>query len=210
MNTKTIYFVRHGESTYNVNDLHQDGLVELSERGLEQAKFVAKRFLHIHVDSIIASPYTRAKQTAEVISAAINLPITFNELFVETRPPSEYISKAKDDPEVLAAQAKFKEHIDDPEWRYSDEENFNDRTARAKAALAFLESIPQTSVLVVSHGSFIRYMLIAMMLGDTLKPADSHIVRNFLLLSNTGITVCEYSLEKGWKLHHWNDVAHLS
>lgn len=207
---KTVYFVRHGESTHNAKGLHQDGLVELSEQGFKQAEFVAKRFLHIRVDTIIASPFTRARQTAETISAAVNLPIEFNELFVETLPPSEVIGKSKDDPEVISMHEKFRENMDNPQWRYSDEENFQDRIARAKKAVGYLEGINKNSILVVSHGAFIRYMLATMVLGEELKPSQWHRVIRFFHTTNTGITVCKYDTEHRWKLYHWNDVAHLN
>ena len=75
-----LYLVRHGESTYNIDGIIQPLGSELSEKGKEQAKFLAARFKNIPVDIIISSPLKRAKQTAEIIERVIQKEVIYTDL----------------------------------------------------------------------------------------------------------------------------------
>ena len=69
---KTIYFVRHGESTANIGfPTYQGEASDLTEKGIEQAKFIAMRCKKLRVDALLASTANRAKQTAEYIGKEI-------------------------------------------------------------------------------------------------------------------------------------------
>ena len=73
-------FVRHGEPDYTrVSELgfkgHGRDLAQLSDAGIEQAKKAAKEELLQGADVIVSSPYTRALQTAAIISKERNLEI---------------------------------------------------------------------------------------------------------------------------------------
>jgi probable phosphoglycerate mutase len=72
-----IYLVRHGESEGNKKKVFQDPQSPLSSEGVAQAEAVAKRFKGVHVDLIFASPFTRAKMTAEAISNKLHTEIEF-------------------------------------------------------------------------------------------------------------------------------------
>ena len=102
-----------------------------------------------------------------------------------------------------------------PGWRHSDEENFEDLLERAKKALSFLETLPEERILVTSHGLFMKAILAHVLLGDHLNGRifwDQFIpIKN---VENTGILHLEYTDNyhgtcKYWKLHSWNDRAHL-
>ena len=71
------YLIRHGEPDYDaVSELGFYGFgrsfAPLSERGLEQAEETAKDARLLDADLIICSPYTRALQTAAIISRKID------------------------------------------------------------------------------------------------------------------------------------------
>lgn len=71
------YLIRHGEPDYeSVSKLGFYGFgrsfAPLSERGLEQAEGAAKDARLLEADLIICSPYTRALQTAAIISREID------------------------------------------------------------------------------------------------------------------------------------------
>ena len=79
MNTKYI-LVRHGEPRYDeVRERHYFGmgydLGRLTENGVAQAEARAKDSLFDDADLIISSPYTRALQTAAIISRLRNIPL---------------------------------------------------------------------------------------------------------------------------------------
>ena len=65
-----IYFVRHGETDFNLFSVTQGQLdTSLNKTGLKQAAKVAKDLKDCHFDIIISSPLTRTVQTAEAIMA---------------------------------------------------------------------------------------------------------------------------------------------
>ena len=78
-----VYFVRHGETNLNAARTLQPADSELSAKGEEQAKFLAKRVSQLPIDVIISSPMKRAQQTAGIINAALQKQIIYSELLQE-------------------------------------------------------------------------------------------------------------------------------
>lgn len=210
-----IYFVRHGQSTSNVDDREQGPDSPLTPLGKQQAEFVAKRFNDIPITRIIASPYVRAHETAEIIAAHLKKEIEYSELYVERRPVSEMIGKPGSSPEYQAIRkiSEEKRRID-PSWKYSDEESFTELKARAKAALVYLIEQDADHALVVTHGGFLKTMISYMVFGDALEYGTYVDMFNTFKTKNTGITVAEYKVDPnpfigGWDILAWNDHAHL-
>ena len=74
------YFIRHGETDYsNKNQLIYQGfgvhLCPLSKKGIEQIKEAAKDPRLQDADVILSSPYTRALQTAAILSKELGIDI---------------------------------------------------------------------------------------------------------------------------------------
>lgn len=203
-----IYFVRHGESILNLQEIHQNGAVPLSKEGLKQAKRAGKRLIKIPVDHIISSPFERAKQTAELIGDALGKQVEFSSLFVEIKRPTEIEGKSVRDPKVVTIKNKILENWHDPSWRHSDEETFYDIKGRAIEALTYLTTLKSENVVVVIHGEILRMLVSVMIFGEDLDAHQFKKMRTFLNLSNTGLTICEYE-KNSWKLVTWNDHAHL-
>jgi bisphosphoglycerate-dependent phosphoglycerate mutase len=99
---KTIYFVRHGESETNAGDILLGPTAQLTEKGKEQAQFIAERCAKIFFEVIISSTYPRAKDTAQVILERNKTPIEYSDLFVERRQPTSIVGSKKTDPHYLA------------------------------------------------------------------------------------------------------------
>lgn len=79
-----IYVLRHGQTDYNVKNIYQgQSDIPLNEVGIEQAKETASKFNNIKVDVILTSPLVRAKQTAEYVSKATNVPIVIEKGLIE-------------------------------------------------------------------------------------------------------------------------------
>jgi len=72
-----IYLIRHGDRLQEMGD---PGLTEL---GKQQANKVASYLNDKHIDIVYASPLLRTKQTAEIISRHIGVPLEFDELLRE-------------------------------------------------------------------------------------------------------------------------------
>lgn len=204
-----LYLVRHGQSSGNASGVHQHASVSLSELGVKQATVLAKRFLTIPVDLIIASPFERARQTAEIVTNALGKPIQTNDLLIEIKRPSVIEGRRLDEPEVVKIKADIAANAHDPNWKHSDEETFFDVRARALAFLKYLDSRTDENVLVVTHGHFIKAVVGVMMYGEELTPAHYQALINTFAMSNTSITACERKLEERWRVLQWNDDAHL-
>lgn len=201
--------MRHGESEFNVQNLHQHPEVPLTEHGIEQAGFIARRLEKLKINHMFASPYLRTKQTAEIISKRINKKIEYSDLIVELVRPSELIGLSYTDQVSLGIKDTIKANVLDSTWHYSDEENFYDFRKRALKFVQLLEKrFTNENVLVVTHGHILR-MLMSVMLDPEIKPDLFHRFETFFMTRNTGLTLCEKKLNRPWRLITWNDHAHL-
>src|SRR3989344_2090031 len=97
---KTVYCVRHGESESNAGGIILGAeKTALTPRGSVQAEAVATRCAKLAVDSIVASPALRAKQTAGIIASRIGVSIEYSPLFLEWDRGTYRIGRRVDDPE---------------------------------------------------------------------------------------------------------------
>ena len=95
----TVHFVRHGENLANLTREFSHRVVDypLTERGVAQAQATARYFRGQDIAAIYSSPLLRARQTADIIGAALRrLPVQTIEAFrevnvgaLELHPPSE-------------------------------------------------------------------------------------------------------------------------
>lgn len=70
--SKTIFLVRHGESTHNAHSLQRHGAdlndvryldAPLTQQGVQQARSIAPEIPGLHAELVVTSPLTRASQT---------------------------------------------------------------------------------------------------------------------------------------------------
>lgn len=205
-----VYFVRHGQSEGNKNNIHHFPETPLSEDGIRQAETVAKRLQNIHFDLIYASPMARAAKTAEIISKAPNVPIEYWKNIEECGSPSEIRGKKVDDPEVAEIKNIIAKNYHKGDWKYSDEETFNELNERITGVLRHLEKHHKNqTILCVSHSAFIETVAAKVLLGDNLTPEINRKIKKHMYMENTGVTICEYTDKYGWTLKTWNDTTHL-
>lgn len=151
-----LLMIRHGEPRYdNVRDL---GLVsylgELTPAGVEQAEAVADDERLQDADIIISSPFTRALQTASIISRKTGIPLTvepaFHEILLDTKhelTTSEIYTR--NSYKEFAAQ----NGIRDDETLY-DWESLEQIVNRAYPAMK--KYLHYNKVIVVAHATLIR------------------------------------------------------
>ncbi len=158
MTRKLFYFVRHGESLLNAAGIRQGSDGSLSEKGKLQAEATGKRLYNYPFQIILASPFTRTRETAVIINTCFKKPkrIEYSDLLKERKNPSEIIGKSMSDPEVMSIVDHIDKSYHSDDFRYSDEENFLDLKFRAKETLAYLATRREKVVLVVTHGIFLR------------------------------------------------------
>ena len=78
-----IYFTRHGETVWNVeNKICGVTDIALTDRGREQARALGRQLAagEQGITRILCSPLVRAKETAEIIAAETGLPLTVDEI----------------------------------------------------------------------------------------------------------------------------------
>lgn len=204
-----IYFVRHGLSVSNQKRQFQDESDRLSDWGRKQAEVVAKRFEQLPVDLIIASPYERAKNTAEIINSVVKKEIIFSNLLVENRVPKEIVGKQWEDPDALRVHNLIREKFHLEHWHYAEEENFFDVKHRAEGFLNYLNERKENNILVVTHGMIMKMITAVMIFGDDLKPEIFIRYDRSHVISNTGITICDKLPDGLWQIMTFNDRLHV-
>ncbi|MES2225272.1 MAG: histidine phosphatase family protein [Patescibacteria group bacterium] len=210
---KTIYFVRHGQSEANIAvGVSQPLDSPLTPKGKEQAGQVAERVGLIAFDLLVCSTLIRAKQTCEAITTRTGKEPVYSELFVERREPAELAGKSRDDTETSELWEAWNENLYTPGSRVSNGENFDDFMERADAALEYLQGREEETILVVTHGRFLRALLARVLLGPTITGESFRSFQSNIETQNTGLSVLKYGQHRGavgWYVWIYNDHAHL-
>lgn len=157
----TLYFVRHGESTWNVRKVVQGQTAspELTALGREQAEAAADQLAALGVRRIVASDLMRARQTAEIIAARLGLEVEWSPLLRERH---WGVFQGGPSAVAVAAEAELEPHepVDGGESRH-------DLRDRVRGLLATLDDRPTA---LVSHGGLIREALVVLGVGGPDDP----------------------------------------
>lgn len=211
---KLVYFVRHGQSVDNISPVFQSEDTPLSENGIRQAKFIADRVSHLQFDALIASPLRRTKQTSAAISEATGMAVEYSDLFVERIKPASISGKPFTDKKASDIWFRWDKSFYESGEGLKGAENYSRILNRADKALEFLLNRKENTLLVVTHGYFLRVMLTRVLLGDNLKPELFESIIKTMDMENTGLTVLKYAKafdqDYKWRLWIHNDHAHLA
>jgi broad specificity phosphatase PhoE len=213
-----VYFTRHGESVANLADRgmerEPDDADRLSERGWEQARGLGERLRGEGIETILASPFRRAQETAEAIGDVLGLGFTTDEDLYEVTQSDAYRAASPD--------YRGTGHISwmpdaPPDHAEPGAESFAGIVARVERVRERLEArIEDERVLCVSHWGFMHFFLGATIFREDFAPIHLPALYRMSHI-NTGITIFEkrrdYVIEgipfDGWALSTWNDRAHL-
>lgn len=205
----TIYFVRHGEGHHNAQGLYSAPEFELTDKGKLEAKAVGERLKNLPIELLVVSTFKRTRQTAEIINKELGGKATiFSDLPVEVKRPSEIAGKSQDDAENIRIRKILDENFHNPDFHFSDEENFFDLKKRGYEFLSYLENRNEKNIAVVSHSVFIRMLILLIISGEELSPKTFINSYKTMHLATSGLTVCRKK-DKGWQLITWNDQSHL-
>jgi len=213
MATKIIYFVRHGETILNAQNVRQGPDGSLSEKGRAQALATALRFPKHkgHPQIIIASPYQRTKETAEIIAKELKMSVKYSDLLVERKNPSEIIGHSGQEKQVREIIDRIDKSYHADNLRYSDEENFVDLKERAKKALTYISKRWKKRIIIVTHGIFLKMIISYMLYGDKLTASEYNNLSYFNPINNASMAICSYTThwfkKSEWKLITWNDLG---
>lgn len=212
MGTKLIYFVRHGETKLNAENIRQGKEGSLSDKGVAQVEATAKKFPKNkgRPQIIISSPYERTKETAGIIAKELNIAIEYSDLLVERRNPSQIVGHKGEERDVRLIIDRIDKSFHDNDLRISDEENFNDLLERTKKLLHFIKRRPEERIIMVTHGIFLKMVASYMLLGDKLTASEYNKLSYFNPINNAGMTICQYIphwfRKNEWKIILWNDA----
>ena len=166
-----VYLIRHGETNLNSKRLLQGGTdIPLNEKGILLATITAKGLADVAFDHIYTSPLSRAKQTAELICAGRNIPMTEEARIREISfGPYEGLCCAPDGYNIPDPQFLNFFKAPDAYLPPKGGESFRDlcaRTADFLAELAANPALQDKTILVSSHGAAIKSMLCGILHRD--------------------------------------------
>lgn len=146
------WFLRHGETDWNAQNLSQGNVdIPLNETGLAQARSASLLLRNKGIRSVISSPLSRARVTADIAAAALGLPVQVDDGLREVA-----FGVKEGEP-----MADWFQHWVDGLMTPEGAESFPSLTTRAVAAIN--RCVLRTPVvLVVAHGALFRAMRGAM------------------------------------------------
>jgi probable phosphoglycerate mutase len=153
----SITLVRHGESTWNELGLiqGQNDLAQLTDNGRDQARAVAGALKSLGFDRLVASDLARARQTAEIIGAELDLALSPDPLLRE-----RCFGVLEGQPQEMldSGSSGIVEGVYvDPDARPEGGESFRDVVTRVGVFVeATRDAMAGERILVVTHGGTIR------------------------------------------------------
>jgi broad specificity phosphatase PhoE len=209
MNADPVYhitFVRHGESTGNAQNRFQgQSDYPLSETGRAQARALAERWKAkgLTFDRAISSPLSRARQTADILAAALgNFPVEDDPLWMERDNGKrsgltwEEVQALYPDPDFYNPYESVGE-TGEGDWALY---------LRAGQALHKILQRPPARYLVATHGAILNMALYAI-LG--IPPQPNYQGPRFRL-ENTSVCAFRYHPNvHRWRVDVIGDTGHL-
>ncbi|MCX6780867.1 MAG: histidine phosphatase family protein [Candidatus Magasanikbacteria bacterium] len=195
------YFIRHGITSHNERGIVQSRSdIPLSDMGREQAALAGDRLKNEKISGFYASPLSRARETAEIIAAPHNLPVTIDSSLLE----------------IDAGDLEDKSYLDLIEFRknktvpfidftYPNGERIIDVFARAQNFLDHVlanHNINDT-IAVVSHGAFLRAMF-----SHLLKVSLEEAYVLLPTMKNTAVSIIDFNLNDT-RIIELGSVTHL-
>ena len=197
-------FLRHGESVGNAQSRWQgQSDYPLTERGRAQARALAERWQseEIKFDLVIASPLTRAKETAEIVAAALNVQVELDPIWLERN-----IGEMEGLTVEEVRQKPQPQYVTPYNSIGGNGEGDWELYLRAGKALHGLLRRPAGSYLVVSHGGMLNQLMHAIV-GIVHQPDPSGVRFHF---ENTSFARVTYFPHRHrWAIDAVNDRAHL-
>ena len=155
-----IVFIRHGEPDFNEVDSREfigqgRELASLTQNGIKQAEDVSKNSILKNADLIVSSPYTRALQTAAIISKNTGISIAVEtDLHEQIFDKTFAVKGAQEAKELNLDFIKYSGEI--PQGETKKWESLPEIIARIKPVADKYYDAGYKKIIVVSHGGIIR------------------------------------------------------
>ena len=163
LHARAFWFLRHGETDWNAQGLSQGNVdIPLNETGRAQAIAAAAMLRHRGIASIVASPLSRAHDTALAVAAVTGLPVAVEEGLRE-------VSFGAQEGQPMSQW--FNDWVAG-DYTPPDAESFASLKARAVAAIN--RSLDRTApVLIVAHGALFRALRAEMGLEPNVRTPNA-------------------------------------
>jgi probable phosphoglycerate mutase len=189
-----IYFIRHGETTGDIEDLYGGAYDDhLSEQGVTQSKALAATLKGKGIETIYASSLIRAQETAAYIAEVTHADIIAENDLRERNQYGELTGMNKGE-----AKAKFPEQVEllkDRLNTLSGAESYEDFRDRFAATFARIVGGDKSAIAIVTHGGGFRVLF-----RDVLKWGE---------LKMIGDCACVL-LEKDGDTYKWIDASNVT
>lgn len=160
--TRTLYFIRHGETEWNaIRRMQGQWNADLNETGRAQAAGHGRLMEACRPEVIWCSPLDRTRQTAEIVNARLALPICYDDRLMEWNcgdwSGEMYADLPDKWPDEWAAW-----QADPFRNRAPGGEHYGDMFDRARPFLDELLDTPHRTIAIVSHGMIGKVMVAAL------------------------------------------------
>lgn len=201
----TVTFLRHGESVGNAERRFQGHAdFPLTERGRLQARALAERWQAegVAFDRAFSSPLLRARETAEIVCAALDVPLELDPDWMEIN--NGLLAGLDDDQaEQIAPRPAF---ITPYTHTGQTGESRWEVYLRAGRNIQKLLDQPPGRTLIVAHGGILNMALYAL-LGIPVQ-AD-HTGARFMFHNTTFATFSYDPQRHNWRMLHFDHRPHL-
>jgi probable phosphoglycerate mutase len=172
--------MRHGQTNWNLQGRTQGWKdTPLNDCGLEQARIAAAKLKDFPIETIYSSDLKRAKKTADIISAALDLPIHYTQKLREMNfGKAEGVKKTDLDAKFPYIYQAFND-IQNPgrdEIGYPDGETIGEVQQRFMKFINRLRTDGRQNVLLVTHGMLVRLFTEAI-LNKTIRLDNGSVLR---------------------------------
>ena len=157
------WFLRHGETDWNARGISQGNVdIPLNPTGLAQARSAAQKLRNRGIASIIASPLSRARATAELASEALGLPVAID-------PDLREVAFGVQEGQAMSGW--FSDWVSGA-FTPQGAETFAALRRRAVAAVNRATALPP-AVLIVAHGALFRSLRAAMGIEPNMRTQNA-------------------------------------
>jgi probable phosphoglycerate mutase len=157
---RTLLFIRHGQTTWNIEHLLSGQLsgVALTETGREQAARLAEALKILPITAVISSPLERARDTAGYLAASCELTVQVDDDLMDTNVGSWSGQKIE---ELSKADPAWKAFVHDPTSAPEGVETFPQVQKRAVEAVERWLKLEEIGdyLAFVAHADVVKLLL---------------------------------------------------
>jgi broad specificity phosphatase PhoE len=187
---QTLLFIRHGQTTWNVEHLLPGQLpdVPLTETGRAQAARLAEALHVLPITTIISSPLERAQDTAAYLARSRDVSVQLDDALMDTN-IGHWAGQKYD--ELLKSDPAWKEYVRDPKIAPAGVETFPQVQQRVLAAVEHWRQQEASSpyLAFVAHADVVKLLLAHYMELDVARAG-------LLSIDNASVSMVELEPEQ--------------